>query len=155
MSPRASDARRSAARRPRAAHGLAAATADRPRIAEVVLDVEVERGLVHLVLTNCGDAVATDVSVTFSHPLIGLGGTLEVSSLALFQRLGVLRPGRDLRVFWDTAPSLLAKKDQVAPFVASVSWTAPAGTRHRAEYHHDLSIYRVWPACHETAVGDD
>ena len=44
-----------------------------------VLDIDVVKDRVHLVLANCGDAVATDVQVTFSRALVGLGGSLRVS----------------------------------------------------------------------------
>ena len=78
------------------------------RSAEVVLDVDVERDRVHLVLANCGDAVATDVQVKFSRALVGLGGSMRISDLPFFAKLGVLRPGRTVRIFWDAAPSLLS-----------------------------------------------
>src|SRR5215510_15235599 len=84
------------------------------RSAEVVLDVDVEQDRVHLVLTNCGDAVATEVRVEFSRTLKGLGGASDISALPVFKRLGVLRPGRVLRIFWDSAPSLLGR-DHGAP----------------------------------------
>ena len=116
------------------------------RTAEVVLDVEVDGERVHLVLANCGDAVATDIVVDFSRALSGLGGSLDVSRLPVFGRLGVLRPGRTLRVFWDAAPSLFAR-DQAAPFVATVSWSEALRPRQRADYHHDPSIYRTLPGC--------
>ena len=115
------------------------------RSAEVVLDVEVEHHRVHLVLANCGDAVATDVQVKFSRDLAGLGGSLSVSTLPVFTRLGVLRPGRALRIFWDAAPALLAQRAPIAPFVATVSWSERSRPRQSADYHHDLSIYKDWP----------
>ena len=115
------------------------------RSAEVVLDVDVVKDRVHLVLANCGDAVATDVQVTFSRALVGLGGSLPVSELPIFTKLGVLRPGRVLRIFWDAAPSLLTHRDQAAPFVATVSWSERSRPRQQADYHHDLSIYRRLP----------
>jgi hypothetical protein len=121
------------------------AVQERVRTAEVVLDVEVERGLVHLVLANCGDAVATDVRVKFSRRLLGLGGTVDLSTLPLFRGLGVLRPGRTLRVFWDAAHTLLGAEEQNGPFVATVSWTERARGAQQAEYRHDLAIYREWP----------
>jgi hypothetical protein len=110
-----------------------------------VLDVDVEKDRVHLVLANCGDAVATDVRVTFSRALVGLGGSLRVSSLPIFARLGVLRPGRVVKIFWDAASSLLARKDGAAPFVATVSWSERARPRQQIDYHHDLSIYSHLP----------
>ena len=114
------------------------------RSAEVVLDVDVEHDRVHLVLANCGDAVATDVRVEFSRTLKGLGGSSDISALPVFKGLGVLRPGRVLRIFWDSAPSLLAR-DHGAPFVATVSWNERSRSRQRVEYHHALAIYQQWP----------
>src|SRR5262245_8877462 len=110
------------------------------RSAEVVLDVDVEQNRVHLVLANCGDAVATDVQVTFSRALVGLGGSVRVSDLPIFKKLGVLRPGRTVRIFWDAAPSLLGQRGQAAPFVATVSWNEQSRSRQQVDYHHDLSI---------------
>jgi len=122
------------------------------RSAEVVLDVDVEHDRVHLVLVNCGDAVATDVRVEFSRPLTALGGSLDISGLAVFKRLGVLRPGRSLRIFWDAASALVSRRGETTPFVATVSWNEAARPPQRAAYHHDLSIYRQWPECLEPAA---
>jgi len=115
------------------------------RAAEVVLDVDVEKDRVHLVLANCGDAVATEVQVKFSRTLVGLGGSMRVSDLPIFTNLGVLRPGRAVRIFWDAAPSLLTQKGQAAPFVATVSWSERSGARQQVDYRHDLSIYKELP----------
>ena len=76
---------------------------------EVVLDVECDRGRAHLVLANVGDAAATDISVRFSRPLDGLGGSACISDLPVFSGLGLIRPGREFRVFWDATPRLLAR----------------------------------------------
>jgi hypothetical protein len=118
-------------------------------VAEVVLDVEVDRGRVHLVLVNCGAAAATDVVVEFSRPLAGIDDGLPVSELPVFRRLGVLRPGQALRIFWNSAPALLASRDAAEPFAATVAWSERARGRQRETYRHDLSIYRHWPACVE------
>src|ERR1044072_7107861 len=107
------------------------------RSAEVVLDVEVERDRVHLVLANCGDAVATDVEVKFSRALVGLGGSIRISALPIFTKLGVLRPGRAVRIFWDAAASLLAQRGQAEPFIATVSWRERSRARQEVDYHHD------------------
>jgi hypothetical protein len=118
-------------------------------VAEVVLDVDVEQGPVQHVIANFGDAVATEVRVEFSRALIGIGGSLDVSGLPLFKRLGVLRPGRTLRIFWDAAPTLFAQDRQSSPFVATVTWDEAHRRRQRARYSHDMSIYRQWPECVE------
>jgi hypothetical protein len=122
-------------------------------IAEVVLDVEVDLGRVHFVLANCGDAAATDVVVEFSRPLAAVDGGLPVSELPVFRRLGVLRPGQTLRIFWNSASALLGGRDAAEPFVASVAWSERARGRQRETYRHDLSIYRHWPACVEPDRG--
>jgi hypothetical protein len=70
--------------------------------------------------------------VEFSRALIGIGGSLDVSGLPLFKRLGVLRPGRTLRVFWDAAPTLFAQDRQSSPFVATVTWDEAHRPRQRA-----------------------
>jgi hypothetical protein len=114
------------------------------RSADVVLDVDVDQDRVHLVLANCGDAVATAIQVEFSRPLSGLGGTLDISGLPVFERLGVLRPGRVLRIFWDSASALTQRK-QNSPFVATVTWSERSRKRQRAKYQHDLSIYEQLP----------
>jgi hypothetical protein len=110
----------------------------------VVLDLECDAGRAHLVLVNTGDAVAMDVRVVFSRPLIGLGGEMRVSELALFKGLGVLRPGREFRVFWDTTPRLYEAKRPLA-FEAAVTWRDAAGGEHLARYRHDLEVFRELP----------
>jgi hypothetical protein len=114
-----------------------------------VLDVEVARDRVHLVLANCGDAAATDISVEFSRPLAGPDDNAPVSALPVFERLGVLRPGQTVRIFWHAAPALLGEPEAIEPFVATVSWHERERRAQHATYRHDLSIYRRWPACVE------
>lgn len=116
------------------------------RSAEVVLDIELADNRVYLVLANCGDAVATDISVAFSRHVRGLGNTTILSDLSIFKHLGVLRPGTTLRFFWDAATSLLATKE-AAPFEAEVMWTESTRSRRRATYRHNPAIFRTWPEC--------
>jgi hypothetical protein len=110
-----------------------------------VLDVDIENDRAELVLENCGDAVATDVRVTFSRTLPGLCGTTDIARLPVFQKLGVLRPGRSLRIFWDAASAIFAR-DAGAPFVATVTWSERSRPRQRVEYRHEPAIYRRLPS---------
>jgi len=119
------------------------------RTAEVVLDIEVDRDRVHFVLANCGDAAATDVVVEFSRPLAGVEDGRPVTGLPVFTRLGVLRPGRSLRIFWNSAAALLGPRGAPEPFDATVMWNERERPRQHATYRHDVSIYRHWPACVE------
>ena len=118
------------------------------RTAEVVLDVELdEAGAVHLVLANCGEAVATDIRVKFSRELRGIDEDTPVSGLPIFQRLGVLRPGREVRVLWQSAEVLLKawEEDEEEPFTCTVSWAERGGRRQSGMYRHDLSVFQNLP----------
>lgn len=112
-----------------------------------MLDVEVDdTGAVHLVLANCGDAVATQVRVKFSRQLDGPGDGPPVSALPVFHRLGVLRPGREFRVFWDTTRTLFPGQGVAPePFRCAVSWAERGGQTRSAAYEHDLSIFLDLP----------
>ena len=139
-------ARRKTARKTAAPKRRAPKPEPTTRAAEVVLDVDVEGNVVELVLANAGDAVATDVHVDFSRPLMGIDGSVDLARLPVFERLGVLRPGRVLRIFWDSASALLGRADK-KPFVATVTWSERSRPRQHAEYRHDPSIYEQLPVC--------
>jgi hypothetical protein len=109
----------------------------------VVLDVDYTKGAFELVLVNVGDHVAHDVSVEFSRPLIG-ARNLRVSELPLFRRVGVLRPGREVRVFLDSATDLFRRRKSNT-FRATVTWRDGGGQAHQAQYRHDLDAYRGFP----------
>ena len=118
------------------------------RDAEVVLDVEFDDvGGVHLVLANCGDAVATQIQVRFSRRLDGRGEDPPVSGLPIFRRLGVLRPGRELRVLWDMTQALFPGQGNAPePFTCTVSWVEQGGQHQQATYEHDLSVFVNLPS---------
>jgi hypothetical protein len=85
-----------------------------------------------------------NVRVTFSRPLKGVGGEVRLSELAIFKGLGVLRPGRELRVFWDSTTRLLQAERPVA-FEAAVAWEDVGGRAYVARYRHDLAVFRELP----------
>jgi hypothetical protein len=62
--------------------------------ADVILDVELERGLLFLVVQNLGRLPAHNVRVRFGQPLHGLGGERRVDRLEIFRRLEFLDPRR-------------------------------------------------------------
>ncbi|HVS09334.1 MAG TPA: hypothetical protein VMS76_05610 [Planctomycetota bacterium] len=113
------------------------------RAPHVVLDVELEGGLLFLVLANVGDGVAYDVRVRFSRSLRGVGGSRDLAKLGAFQGLALLRPGRELRAFLDVAELLFRRKQSTA-FRARVAWRDRAGGKHAETIHHDLAIWRDW-----------
>src|SRR5438105_5365513 len=62
--------------------------------ADVLLDVEFDRGLLYLVLENLGDGAAHAVRVRFEAPLTGLGGERRIERLQRVRRLLRLAPRR-------------------------------------------------------------
>ena len=114
-----------------------------PRGDGVVLDVDYIDGVFELVLVNFGPDVAHDVRVEFSHPLIGLGGQLDISELNLWKRLRTLRPGKEIRVLLDSATNVF-RRGKRNSFKVTVTWRT-ADTKQKAEYRHDLESYRGMP----------
>lgn len=109
----------------------------------VVLDVDFERGAFELVLLNCGDLPAHDVRVDFEPDIVGLVGRLDVGSLPIFTGLGVLRPGREIRIFLDSAASVWSHDSY--RFRATVGFADSRGKRQTREYTHDLHVFRNLP----------
>lgn len=107
----------------------------------VVFDLDYANGRLFMVLTNTGTEPALDVSVAFDKPLPGLCGTKDFATLPLFSRLPVLRPGREVRLFFDAGPSIGA----IGRFSAAVKWSLACGDARSATYVHDTAIYKHWP----------
>jgi hypothetical protein len=109
----------------------------------VLLDVDFGEGVFEIVLVNVGDAVAYDVSVRFSTKLRGVASRAPLSELPIFSGLGMLRPGKEIRVLFDTAARVFAGERIV--FTAAVTWSDGTGSKSSAEYTHDLDVYRDLP----------
>jgi hypothetical protein len=111
-----------------------------PGAAEVVLDVELLDGALWLVLANPSDQTAFDVAVVFRNPLMGVGGTRDISEMRVFRMLPLLRPHREIRIFVDVARELFARR-QPTRFVAQVSWRARGRERFSQVFKHDLALW--------------
>lgn len=112
-----------------------------PREADVLVDVELEHGVLWLAVVNLGELPAHRVRVRLEPPLRGLGGTKRLDRLALFRRLELLAPGRRIRTVLDR-PSLLFARAEPTRFRATATWLTDAGRRGRRAVEHDLEIYR-------------
>ena len=115
-----------------------------PREADVILDVELDRGLLFLVVQNLGDLPAHAVRFRFEQPLHGLGGERRVDRLQIFRRLEFLGPRRRIRVFLDRTALFFGRKEPTELEV-TVSWRTDQGERRRREIRHDLAAYRDFP----------
>ncbi len=110
----------------------------------VLLDLDYVDGAFELVLVNIGPDAVFDVGVSFSRELSGIGGTKVISNLPLWKHIHLLRPGREIRVFFDSAPNVFRAGPQ-EPFSATVAWHTFDGARHTASYEHHFETYRDMP----------
>ena len=115
-----------------------------PREADVILDVELDNGLLFLVLRNLGESPAHSVRVRFAQPFHGLGGDRRIDRLGVFRRLEFLGPRRRLRVFLDRS-SLYFARDEPRTLSARVAWRTDEGVRRSRSITHDLDAYRDFP----------
>ena len=110
-------------------------------VAEVMLDVVFDRGLLFLVVENLGDRPAHSVRIKFDQPFSGVGGAKKMQRLALFRKLEFLAPQKSIEVFLDRSASYFARKEPTQ-LTATISWRTPEGERLTSTVHHDLEIYR-------------
>jgi hypothetical protein len=111
---------------------------------DVILDVELDRGLLFLALENLGDLPAHTVRVRFEQPLHGLGGERRIDRLQIFRRLEFLGPHRRIRVFLDRT-ALFFGREEPTELAVTVTWRTDEGQRRRREIRHDLTAYRDFP----------
>ncbi len=115
-----------------------------PREADVILDVELERGLLFLVLENLGRLPAHNIRVRFDQPLHGLGGDLRIDRLQIFRRLEFLGPRRRIRVFLDRT-ALFFGREEPTELAVTVTWRTDQNERRRRTIRHDLAAFRDFP----------
>lgn len=112
--------------------------------ADVILDVEIERGALHFVL-ECRGGHAHAVRVRFSRVIRDLAG-LRVDRNPLFTHLEFLPAGRRVRLLIDTLAGFQARR-QAMQFQARLEWRSDDGKRQRRTIDHDLS---AWTLLRET-----
>jgi hypothetical protein len=111
--------------------------------AEVVLDVDLVDGAFYFVLANIGSTTVFDVRATFSRKLRGVGGRVVMTDLPIFAKLTMLRPGKEIAVFFDRREHVLAKTFR--PFTVKVGWRTADKQQRTMTYRHDLEAYRGLP----------
>ncbi len=110
----------------------------------VVLDVDYSAGAFVLVLANIGSGPAFQPRVEFSRKLIGSGGDVVISELPIWHRLGMLPPGKSVRVFLDAA-AFVFRRRRSRRIRATVTYTDDQGRSHKRVFDHDLEAYRGMP----------
>ena len=119
----------------------AATTAAKQGGPDVIVDFEFDRGLLFICITNIGTEPAYSVRVEFDPPIVGFGGTKEISAQPLFSQLEFLPPGKSIRTLVDSSASYFSGGQ---PTRVATRITARNSKRARrvSTIHHDLEIYR-------------
>ena len=108
---------------------------------EVLLDVVFDDGLLFLAVSNIGGAPALGVSFDFEPTLRGLGGTRDLSELALFRNLEFLAPGKEIRTLLDSSAAYFGR-DEPTKVAVRGRYRDASGRSYETTIHHDLAIYR-------------
>ncbi len=107
----------------------------------VIVDFVFDRGLLSISIKNIGSRPAFGVRVDFSHQLMGVEGTVEVSALPLFRALEFLPGGKEISTFLDSSASFFRSKQPVE-ITTRVSYQDARGARFTNTIRHNLEIYR-------------
>jgi len=123
-----------------------------PSRPEVIVEFLFDRGLLYISVNNIGNRPAISVSVKFDKKVLGLGGTKEISALAVFKNIEFLGPQREIVSLLDSSSSYFKRK-QPTKISALITYQDLEKRRYEISIKHDLEIYRdlvfVESACEE------
>jgi hypothetical protein len=107
----------------------------------VIVDFVFDRGQLSISISNIGTQPAYGVKVEFSHKLMGVEGTVEVSALPLFSQLEFLPGGKEITTYLDSSTSYFRSK-QPTTITTQITYTDAASEEHTNTIRHNLEIYR-------------
>jgi len=108
---------------------------------EVIVEFLFDHGLLYISVNNIGNRPAISVSVKFDKKIVGLGGTREISALALFKNIEFLGPQREIVSLLDSSSSYFKRK-QPTKISALITYQDLEKRRYEISIKHDLEIYR-------------
>ena len=108
---------------------------------EVIVEFLFDRGLLYISVNNIGNRPAISVSVKFDKKILGLGGTREISALAVFKNIEFLGPQREIVSLLDSSSSYFKRK-QPTKISALITYQDLEKRRYEISIKHDLEIYR-------------
>src|SRR4051812_35263965 len=108
---------------------------------EVIVEILFERGLLYIAVRNIGVRPALGTSVRFNEKLVGLGGSKDIASLAMFRNLEFLGPGRELVTLLDSSSSWFARR-QPTKLALEISYKDGEGKGFTDSIRHDLEVFR-------------
>ena len=108
---------------------------------EVIVEFLFDRGLLYISVNNIGNRPAISVSVKFDKKIVGLGGTREISTQAVFRNIQFLGPQREIVSLLDSSSSYFKRK-QPTKISALITYQDFEKRRYEISIKHDLEIYR-------------
>lgn len=106
----------------------------------VIVDFVFEAGELFIAIENIGDAPALKVQTTFSKPLHGVMGAIDINAMALFHNIEFLAPRKTIRTFLDSSAAYFGR-DEPRRFKVRVTFENEAKRRYQTTMQHDLDIY--------------
>lgn len=107
----------------------------------VIVDFLFDRGVLSISIKNIGSRPAFAVRVEFSHKLMGVEGTVEVSALPLFRALTFLPGGKEISTFLDVS-AFYFRSNQPTQITTRILYSDFRGVKFSNSIHHNLEIYR-------------
>jgi hypothetical protein len=108
---------------------------------DVIVDFQVERGLLFVVLKNIGSSSAWQVVTRFDCVFHGSGGRTSVPGLALFRGVGFMPPGKQFVQLVDPLSAYYSRREPLR-ITATVSYVDRDGRTYQERMPHDLDVYR-------------
>ena|SRR5687767_4098416 len=108
---------------------------------EVIVEFLFDRGLLFISVNNIGDRAAVNVSVKFDQKFTGLGGSKEISKLALFRSLQFLGPQREIVTLLDSSASYF-RRQQPVDITARISYQDADSGKYEEIIRHNLDVFR-------------
>jgi hypothetical protein len=108
---------------------------------QVIADIEFREGVFTIHVQNISDQPAYQVSVRWTPPFNGLGGTQPTSKLPLFQGIPFLAPHKTISTMLDTSQAYFGRNEPTR-LKAEVRYRDEAGRERQAVFEHNLEIYR-------------
>lgn len=106
----------------------------------VIVDFIFEAGELFIAVENLGDAPALKVKTTFSEPLTGVLGTVNINALALFQNIEFLAPRKAIRTYLDSSAAYFGRHEP-RKIAVRIRYRDLAQREYQSTIQHDLGIY--------------
>jgi hypothetical protein len=111
---------------------------------KVILDIEFERGMLFIAMSNIGGESALKVTTKLDRRIMGLGGRKDMNNLKIFKGVQFFAPGKEVRFLLDSAHSYYSRR-QPTKFTAEISYSDVSGKKYKENITHDLAIYKDLP----------